>query len=676
MLLIVDHFDDRVFRSLEPDTEITVLPLGIMPALYQSRLRDPLERHSASVFPIEEVSDEAMARLRSCYPDFLHDLVRQPIADGVSLLEMLDVGEGSLWWFTDTAEKSPLRTPFLNQLYILALIDEALSRGSWDRVRLCLVDQVLGDCIKVGLEKRGLLIEVCPSPHASFSLRTGLSRVKSHFWFRFLAFRFALMVQALGNRFVLAIMRVRRAPATESPAAIVFSRYPVLYADPLSNHPCERNLGDLIPPLRRYGSVAQVVLLNLWPWNLLRHRVQVRAAFRGAQIIPLILWNTIAELLGTFFSLTLLAPLWKYRRLRHTLEAHFGFWDAAPVWRAELDRALTGYELFSNLLLYRSVRRLCRTYRPRVIIHPCEFQPMERAIWVGLKQTETRSVAVQHTTVSSNTLMFFFAAREIPEALSGNDKLSTPLPDFYVTTGDWPLEIMRDAGFPPERSATVGAVRYNDLLVETASDEKKAEMRNKIGLPVNGKVMLVATSSDRADSMTLLEALAEAMPRLPASPTLLFKSHYHCRIEGEIQKLFASIAPENVRVVDVDADLHTYLRASDAALVTNSTTGLEAIALDCPAIVFDNRAILNIGPLGDLREAALFAHTPEGLAEAIRAALDPATVNALRAAWPAALTRTFHALDGKAHTRFLEFLEKQGLLPALEPPISQPGVLS
>jgi surface carbohydrate biosynthesis protein (TIGR04326 family) len=468
-------------------------------------------------------------------------------------------------------------------------------------------------------------------------------------------------MQVLGNRLALAAMRIRKNSMNQSPAVVVYSRYPVLYAEPFSN-PRERNLGHLFEALHGYGQVWQVVLLNLWPWQMLRHYFEIRDAFSRARIVPLLLLNSIWELLVSFSGLTLLAPFWKYRRLRPELEAHFGDWDVGPAWRSEVDRSLTGLELLTNLSLILAMRRLAQVYHPRVVIHPSEFQPMERAIWAGVKGTETRSVALQHTTVSSNTLMYFFAENEIREAITGKDKFATPLPDYYLTTGDWPLEIMRDAGYPAARSAVVGAVRYNDLRVEAWSDEEKAGIRSRLGLPPNGMIVLVTTSSDRPDSMALLESLSEAIAHLPAPITFLFKSHYHCRVETEVEKLFVSLAPEHRRVIDVDADLHSYLRASNAVVVTNSTTGLEAIALGCPPVVFDNCAILNIGPLGDLRDAALFAFTPESLAEAIKEALDPAAVERLRRVWPLALARTFHALDGQALTRFVDFLKAKGLL--------------
>ncbi len=660
MLLIVDHLDERVFSGLDQTTAVTVLPLGVMPALYQSRLSESIRRLAVTIFPVAEVADKAMARVRYFYPDFLRDRISQPVGNGPSLLELLSFDEGSQWWFTESAEKSPLRTPFINQLYNLAVIDEALSHGAWDKIRISLSDRVLGECIESGIRRRGVQFEVCLLAHNSLS-----NRVKSSFWFRFFALRMVMGAQAFGNRLVLSMMRARKLLMNNSPDVVVYSRYPVLYAEPFSN-PRERNLGELIESLGCFDQVWQVVLLNLWPWEILQHYFEVRRAFSEAQIVPLLLLSTISDLLMAFSGVSLLGPCWKYRRLRPEVHARFGDWDVGPAWRSELDRSLTGVELLTNLILFRAMRRLAITYHPRVVIHPCEFQPMERAIWSGLQPTETRSVAVQHTTVSSNTLMYFFAKNEIRDALSGENKLATPLPDYYLTTGDRPLEIMRDAGYPESRSAVVGAVRYNELRVEAWSSEEKASLRRKLGLPTTGNIVLVATSSDLSDSMALLESLKEAISHLPAATTFLFKSHYHCRVEIDVARLFVTLAPENRRIIDVDADLHSYLRASNALVVTNSTTGLEAIALGCPPVVFDNCAILNIGPLGDLRDAALFAESPKELAEAIKAALDSGTLDRLRRVWPSALRRTFHALDGKALTRFMNFLKEKHLLLTVE----------
>ena len=129
VLLVVDHLEDQLLSRFAAE-QVTVLPLGIVSSLYKSRLQERLDSVKGRVFPVEEVSDRALAAIRNLYPHFSTEVVRQPIGDGPSLLELLDVGEGSLWWFTDTAEKSPLRTPLLNQFYGLAVIDEVLSTGN------------------------------------------------------------------------------------------------------------------------------------------------------------------------------------------------------------------------------------------------------------------------------------------------------------------------------------------------------------------------------------------------------------------------------------------------------------------------------------------------------------------------------------------------------------------
>src|SRR5439155_11453018 len=256
--------------------------------------------------------------------------------------------------------------------------------------------------------------------------------------------------------------------AGTAPTAVVFSRYPVLYADPFSDRPRERNLVELLPRLRDHGPLWHAVVLSIWPWQLLRRGTGVRAAFVREQIVPLLLFATPGELLAAALALRQVRRVGRCRRATHALDAHFTHWDISQLWRAEVDFSLTNLELPSNLMLRQAMRRLALTHEPRIVIHPCEFQPMERAIWAGLAGTGTRSVAFQHATVSSNALSYFFAKGEIELALSGEDRLASPLPDYYLTTGDWPLEIMRSAGYPSGRSAVVGPVRYNRLLEAVA----------------------------------------------------------------------------------------------------------------------------------------------------------------------------------------------------------------
>jgi hypothetical protein len=657
LLLIVDHLDPAAIpRGGGP---VTVLPLGIVPSLYAALLGEVLIREGATVLPVEDVSERALEQLRGLYPAFLDEAVRHRVGGGPSLLSLLEWNGSSAWWLTDTCEKSPLRTPFINRLYALLLVEGVLARRGFRRARLDLADGFLGACLTSGLRERGLAVEETTGrPGPSRGPRRG-RRGLSHFWPRFLTMRLAWGVQTLGNRLALAMIGVRRPRRDAAARSVVFSRYPVLYEAADSELARERNLEPVFSALRARGPMWQLVLLSLWPWQLVGRRRSIRRVFERGRIVPALLFSTVGELCSALAGAGGLRRTWRYWRVRGRLSVHFGEWDVTPLWREELDRSFTSFELPTNLVLAGAMRRMMTAHRPSFVLHPCEFQPMERAIWQAASGTATRTVAFQHTTVSSNTLMFFFAKGEIERALAGHDPLDTPLPDYYLTTGDWPLQIMRAAGYPETRSEVVGAVRYNMLRVEAASAN---EARAALDLPLDRPVVLVAGSSDRDDSLALLEALAGATADGAEPFVLLFKPHYHCPIAADVQRLFGGRSRQGWRLLDVDSDLHAHIRASDAVVVTNSTTGLEAIALGRPPVVFDNRAIVNIGPLVDMKDAALFAHSTAGLAAALKAALDPAVLARLRTAWPDALRRTFHVLDGRADSRLVDFLTARGLL--------------
>jgi len=237
--------------------------------------------------------------------------VRQPIEGGPSLLQALDTGDGRVWWFTDTAEKSPLRSPFLNQLYGLAVIDEVLFRGSWGQVVVSMTDRAFGDCIESGLRARGMWVEVRPLRRAGFSPRQWIRwAAPGSFWIRFLVLRALWAVQTLGNCLVLAVLGLRAAPSGQAPIAVVFSRYPIPYATPLVSEPRERNLAELLSALRQRCPVWQAVRLSLCPWDLLWRGKRIRAVFRRAQIVPLLAFNTVREILVALLGPSLVIRLW------------------------------------------------------------------------------------------------------------------------------------------------------------------------------------------------------------------------------------------------------------------------------------------------------------------------------------------------------------------------------
>ena len=135
---------------------------------------------------------------------------------------------------------------------------------------------------------------------------------------------------------------------------------------------------------------------------------------------------------------------------------------------------------------------------------------------------------------------------------------------------------------------------------------------------------------------------------------------YH-QIGAKVDQLATQIIDRSISFESqVPGDAERLLKLS---VLNGALSGLEAIALGRPPVVFDTRTVMNIGPLGDLRDAALFCHTPLQLRGAIEKALRPDVRAHLASAWPAALARTFHSLDGRADQRFVEFLRAYALLP-------------
>ena len=96
LLIVVDHWDEAAFACLSPTSPAALLPLGSIPPLQRPAARALLEERGIETIAVHEVADRALTAVRTFYPRFADEIVRQRSPEHGSVLEALDLVDGFL----------------------------------------------------------------------------------------------------------------------------------------------------------------------------------------------------------------------------------------------------------------------------------------------------------------------------------------------------------------------------------------------------------------------------------------------------------------------------------------------------------------------------------------------------------------------------------------------------
>jgi surface carbohydrate biosynthesis protein (TIGR04326 family) len=597
----------------------------------------------------------AQEQVREFYPEFVYRFAREKKLGGRTMLELLRWKRGpNLWWLGETCEKSPLRhSPLIRQLYRLALLHGVLQTSSFDEVWLALGDRDFSACIEMAVAKVVGVVK-------SFSIGSPTSERRSNdkrflvLLGRLVALRLRLVVSVAATRAILRYCEVTRLERAGGKLIGFYSRFPALWRNAYGESPIERYFGHVQQLLAGRTRVAFFVWLSdlreLW-----RRRATLRPLFARINVSPLVSYLRVSDILAVLFDTTVVRAYVRYHwRMASSVDVGFLRWNVSRLWDAELKRNLTGVEIPRNMLMFLAAKRFSSELELAALINPMEFQPMERAIWAGAERNTTR-VGMQHGAYCRNFLMYLFGRGELDAYIRDRVPDASPLPDYVATTGMLAHDDLQRNGVPGDRIALCGAVRYNDLRFEERADNLHAASGAR------RREVLVLTSQLRDESLNLIGVVARAASECPDEYTFAFKNHYHCILEEEIDREFATQAPAaSHRVLDVHGSVQDFIRRADAVVVGGTGAVLEVLAVGHLPLVYVEPTTLPLCPLTDLPRAYHPFSSANGLLHELRAATPP--TDAVRQARRQAVEQLLFRLDGKADARFVAFLERVGAL--------------
>lgn len=536
-----------------------------------------------------------------------------PLRGGQTLKTLLRSGGVSHWWLLEPSQRNPESSPVFSGLCLALTLQAQLQTGSYGAVYLlhgdaALVD-VLGDVCRrcsvmwsrVGVQRRGpttlqLLWQRLRSgvgiaikkwlAHQVTTAKPAPGAVAFHTWFPSL--------------WIGSGASARDRVFADVPEELAGRSVPVRFACTFGGvNPTRASLAaarsriDALPPQRR-GQMVWVESCSTW-WSLLRRFLDVSA------------WRRISEALRSEPSLT------DHLRLPSGV-------NLAPLLVAELRYALA-VQLPVMLVTADQMMAFVRAYRPSALVLILETYCYGRAVMTGARHADPSLplIAVQHSPANASQMFYRFQPHEIV----GTD--AVPLPDLFLLHSKIVQRQLVQAGVPKLACRMVGLPRFSSLAAHRERRIADQPMlRAQLGLPASGRVVLVVLSIFADENVRLLEC-AFAAAQLTASQ-LLVKPH---PIAPSIDDALRSVSSSTPAVVwrATQDQLQSLFAAVDLAVIGNSSSDVEAIAIGCPVVRLTLTAF-DLSPTADFPGVVPHVSRSEDLAGVMRTSL-PASARAM-----------------------------------------------
>jgi hypothetical protein len=254
-------------------------------------------------------------------------------------------------------------------------------------------------------------------------------------------------------------------------------------------------------------------------------------------------------------------------RGRLRLENDLDLWPfAAPGMRAVFEHLLPQTVGYVGL-----AERAFRRFNPRVVIIARQRRAFENAFIAVARRDTIPTAMLIHGHVSAQPIYHFIDGRF--------DQI-----DRIFAWGEAQKTALVAKGAPPERVTITGNPQWDKMSAGLGALPPRETCRTEMATALDlSPDAFWVTFTSQPVSRVFFAGILEAVRALPYTANLIVKVH-----PGERVADYA-ISPadqEHCRVVKA-VDLHTLLRASDAALTYTSTTNLEALAVGTPLVVVD-----------------------------------------------------------------------------------------
>ncbi|MGQ0665951.1 MAG: hypothetical protein ACT4O4_02860 [Nitrospiraceae bacterium] len=657
-LIITDVGPSDWSRAVEavvsPPSTLEVMPLGISQDQYLARYGAELDRGRPWTFSKHAGGiAKARERIREHVPKLMVQLQRTRLGGTKTLLELLQGDGFNAWWFLEISEKSAYRGELINRLYQLALVQAVFDFHTYEKVWICLKDEVLARTIEKGLRESSIET-VLVGTERDRTTRGAVQWLLVHF-------TNALGVGALHFLQLVLIrgLNITRARLPSPRSLLLFTFYPRMWSAPYRREASEWFFGSLPEHFPDRVSSSYVVWLTAWPWEIWRNRKELRTFFRTRKA----LW--LAPFAGTRALMSVVAPRWWMLHVRlsdawqRSASLLFGLFDLGDAVRDELHRSLSSPELFRDLLLVDACKRLTASVPASTVLYRLEFQPFESAILFGTRG-QASTLAFQHSTFGKNYLPYHFNRAEVaPSGVSG----AMPLPDVILASGEYGRAAMLRNGCPSQSIEVCGPLRYRSFFGRVRERQTGGVVAKRTPDASAAKSLVVATAVSRPDAEGLIEALGACL-HLLENTTVLFRSHPALPLETRFEELVGRrLGAGRYKFLASAEELYDALADADGAVMNYSTVMMEAVELGVVPVIFESGAVFDPKALEQDEWAGIIATNAEELARGIEHSLRSDESLRQRHGLVEQGRQWFDQPDIDPYGRVIETLSRRGIIP-------------
>jgi predicted glycosyltransferase len=298
-----------------------------------------------------------------------------------------------------------------------------------------------------------------------------------------------------------------------------------------------------------------------------------------------------------------------------------------PAARLLSDRiAVLGFRISDAVLAIETSRRAIEVLRPQCLYVVDAYDLWAQALVVAARDADVRSVEVQHGIIGHNHSGYLHLDGEVAPDRSQRSPYS-PIADMIVVHGQGAKEELIDLGrFPPDAIKITGSP---NIQAARRRLEDRTEIRSRLGLAKEAFVVLYFGAPhhvfpEDVDHLRTFLACCRSMPEIRAV------LRPHPADQGPRAYRAAALAAGVDAPVMTQQDPLELILAADVVISYNSTTALDAMALERPVIHINMSGSPNVfrfveegGALSattaeELRAALLSLGSPEGRQRLVR----------------------------------------------------------
>jgi len=237
------------------------------------------------------------------------------------------------------------------------------------------------------------------------------------------------------------------------------------------------------------------------------------------------------------------------------------------------------YRVFTAILYIELVKRAIEATNPKAIVIICEYCMFGKASVIAGHIKRVPTLAIQHGIITPTHQGYIF---------NKEDKDKIIIPDITCVYGQYHYDYLTKNGiYKPEQVIITGQPRY-DIIHNIDKIYSKKRFLEMYGINPDHKIVLWATHShalsDEENAKNLV-AMLNAMQNLK-NTTLIIKQHPGERKKDTKQiKQCLNAYKINALLMDKKSNTYEQLFVCDLMITKQSTTAMEAVALNKPVIV-------------------------------------------------------------------------------------------